>query len=442
MESCSADALRSASAGGLAVLLVAGWFGLLRVLEKRDSSCTEENKHQAVACRGRCKAIDNAKFVLMTCIIQFHLLVFFPFEEDRCSLETFAVFTFFFISGLWSHTPLNTKKRTFLFQAGGPLAFWCLLLLPFFMLFLSQPAWLPASFGNAWGIIKRTWASLLVPGFGAHWFLLCLIVLRLIAQLLLPLQPRARLLLAVALASLSGHITGTGSKACVGVALAALPAYIAGQVFPLGMVLERIPWSPCRCLAGSMVLLAVLALQTSDLGSSFIAGLPGYGVSGRQPCEGWDDALNFLRPLGRQAIEISKGLLLIVTVVPRRSVWNSAEFGRRSICPYLLHVVVLMLLQKTLEKAGIYEILTGPFPNEALRWLRRLGAVLFSIGLNALLASWPVCAVFEPFFQPTWLESFAMAPDEQPQRMQSTPQEVVMPVFSVAPLARAVDEGV
>lgn len=99
---------------------------------------------------------------------------------------------------------------------------------------------------------------------------------------------------------------------------------------------------------------------------------------------------------------MTKGLVLLLLVVPRDPIWLISGSGKRSISPYLLHLFILYIISKALVAPGSMEWVRTQ--NDKYDVLRLGGIIVLSFGLNLVLSSTPVWAVVSGIFQPTWLE--------------------------------------
>uniref|UniRef100_A0A7S1FAV0 Acyltransferase 3 domain-containing protein n=1 Tax=Noctiluca scintillans TaxID=2966 RepID=A0A7S1FAV0_NOCSC len=344
--------------------------------------------------------IDNSKFFLMWSIILIHSYEWPGHAATlQMFIDPFGTRAFCFVSGVVSRSPCSWRGLRRLFTGVVvPLLFFNTLVRP-----LGEhtgPETIPEFFE-----VTTTW---MFPRFTAGdglqhlhvtWYFYCLVLWRLLGYAMHHLPAGTKLGVAVVIGAVGGYLDTTWFALTWG--LVSYPVFVAGQLFPLTTACEVIPWSPRTALFGVGILLALYFLTAIDIVNDFVGDVPNFGWVDSLSLSKWKYArpscsiVEFLllwnRGLLRNLLEMLKAMTLIVLCVPRWHCWVS-DLGKNSVFPYLLHSVVIHLLQQVV-----------PIVDRVTRH-SVAGAVVLAFLLNVSLSSWPVRNVFCFILDPVWLD--------------------------------------
>jgi len=263
---------------------------------------------------------------------------------------------------------------------------------------------------------------------GVQWFLWCCVLWKLFGFFLAPFTPFVRVILALT-------ISAVGEYAHIHVffanrALARLPVFIFGTLYPLDMI-ENYPCGSLitRVVAGSVLAVFIL-LQIQffqDLGIPFgnflrvpsALSWPTYGLSNASnppspDDEWWVLGFYWARGLARNIAIMVQGLAFIY-LMPRGKSYLTT-MGQNSLnFAYLLSPYFLIILTSYVQPITLAE--NGSELQELLNILTS-ASICFSVVF--VLTAYPIRYIFAPFLQPTWVNTAFGASKEQEDSVQSS----------------------
>lgn len=355
--------------------------------------------------RGRAPHLDNAKFFLMCVVVTVHVQHATPYwrwnKQLRLFIGVFCTRTFGFISGIVSQDLPSLKSfKGLVFKLITPLLFYIVLI---------EPIALPLSLGSwytSWNeYTLRIVSNITKAQAGATWYMFALIHWRIWGWMLQQLKPAWRLLLALVLAGVAGYTNLDSFKLVQ--AITSFPLYVAGQLFPYRYVMERFQWNFSTALVGFCVLLAMGAVGATEEGRSFLEDIPYWGWTAseirwepeRDACGQIESALVWVRGLFRTVWELCKTVVFLILVCPRSHLGLISDLGAQTLYPFLLHYTFVELENRFMH----YSLREAQYGNVAWAgvWLAQFAAIFL---LVTVLSSWPVRKIFQPLFEPSWLE--------------------------------------
>merc|ERR1719163_502973 len=186
-------------------------------------------------------------------------------------------------------------------------------------------------------------------------------------------------------------------------ALVYLPIFIAGQLFPLKEVMARMPSLTPAMLASGVALLALVGYwEFSASGLQILGEIPFYSWGATEgPRDGYCSfgafATFWLRGVFRNALELSKGLVLILLCCPRQDSLMST-LGQYSLYAYLLHPWLQAFMNDALMMRE-----WRPHPtahsSAAFQYACLIGAFAHALAVNLILTSWPSRVLFRPIIE-------------------------------------------
>lgn len=353
------------------------------------------------ASAGRLAALDACKFMLMIPVICQHTTFWFGPKVLQGTMQFVHLHTrtFCFVSGMTAQgMPTEKSIKSVVFRLIIPTILWSFAGFAIFDRELlgkrSEQAQLTYLFQ----------AILMAPGIS--WYMYALVCWRVAGWALLSFKPAARAAASVLIMIMSGYIIDTpGFIRNAGIYL---PIFVAGQMFPTKEVMVRIPEVTAPLFAmGISLLVATACWEYSASGLSFLADIPFYSWGNFEgPPDGYCDFTAFstfwLRGMFRNALEMSKGLVLILFLCPRADSFLS-RMGQYSLYTYLLHPWCQQLVNM-----GIKYYDWRPHPNAlsslSFQWACVFMAMGYACCMNIFLTSFPVRTLFGPILEPVWLE--------------------------------------
>jgi fucose 4-O-acetylase-like acetyltransferase len=324
--------------------------------------------------------------------------------------------TFCFVSGLTAQGLPNDKSiKSIVFRLIAPTMLWTLVGFAYFDRDTLKNRTVQAQ------ITYLFQGLLMAPGIS--WYMYALVCWRIMGWGLMSFKPIARAVVSVLILIMSGYIIDSpGFLRNAGIYL---PIFVAGQLFPLKEVMARLPvLTPSMFIAGMSILLLTARWEYSQTGLSFLAEIPFYSWGSIEgPPDGYCDFGAFstfwLRGLFRNALELSKGLVIILLCCPRQENMLS-RMGQYSIYTYLLHPWCQDLVNE-----GIKFYDWRPHPNAAsssmFQWACVFGAIAYAFTMNVFLTSKPVRTIFGPILEPTWLEGLFAAETKETKQPSALP---------------------
>lgn len=357
----------------------------------------------------RIYVLDTAKFLALPLVCVWHM----GCSSGYCHFIAFHTRIFCFVSGVVSKDPPSMKQfRSVTFNLVVPTMMYCFVLTPFVfpLLHWRLPTEEDYGYVNVFRYYFKANARVV-------WFLIALTFWRIWGFMLMPLKRSARLPVAVCFAAISGYVdlgdtyNPEDGAFKLGNAAVFFPVFVAGQLFPLEVVFENIPWRWTYFLLGVALIGALFYTEGSATGRAFMSGVPTQGGwAGKDFISVQESGLFWAREiLFFNTLSIVKTLIFIVLCCPRVSSFMS-DLGQHSLYPYLLHLQFIEPIARLLSLAGI-ELTSSSLIELAV-----------SIPLCTLLATNPVRKVFGVFIQPMWLEY--LLGDASAQK-QSTPAPTV-----------------
>mmetsp|Transcript_19530 Transcript_19530/g.31312 ORF Transcript_19530/g.31312 Transcript_19530/m.31312 type:complete len:491 (+) Transcript_19530:68-1540(+) len=364
--------------------------------------------------------LDNAKFILVTCVIVDHMSrsAYWPrrFDGDHSGMSyldsgirEFLLFhtrTLCFISGLVGRSPPDTRMfRKVLFRLVLPLIFFVglfrmgELILNYTM--RSGSFMPPGEF--AYNLKQCLGGLNIVKG----WYLQALILWRIWGCILMILSPSARIVVSLVMAIVGGYTDW--NQFCVARAMTLMPLYVAGQLFPWEAVTQRWQWTLNKAILGASLLLLIFVGECT-IAAPLMADMPDmtWEINESLVPGGISEA-SFLwaRGLARNVFEISKGMIFLLMICPRGDCFISAA-GRFSLYSYLLHGPATLLLPWLLSR-WLPGLVFGTLPIQIGVWLGVFAASTF---VAWILASRPVRYVAGVFLEPVWAEKCFAATED------------------------------
>jgi len=343
---------------------------------------------------------DNAKFVLMMCIILSHYTMLTSTSSVLMDnwLWNFPLAGFSFVSGALSKGPPNRSKLQSLVMT---------VLLPFLLYTLVFDAsiiqWLKHEPFRTSIVVQR------IKSASPHvtWYLQSLIVWRLLAwssHLLasgwgIPIWASftsISLALFVASSFITMHIWSLDNG------IAFLPCFAVGFLFPIEELIMLVSMTPQMAVAGCCSIVAwTLGAQYSPIrkraAKDLHESLLHYNgcVSALSWCEGMSGVL----------IYVTVFMILLVVSCPRQEYWFT-KYGRDgAMYVFLLHPPALLLLWIAQTKLrGDYPVLSNW---KASPTSDSIEAIIVAFTLTVLLSSWPARWLFSPVIEPTKCLSLA-----------------------------------
>lgn len=373
-------------------------------------------EHFQLEIAGRLPVLDNAKLILIACVVLFHFLgsacgVTWKLREARhiqLFIDPFETRAFCFISGILSPCrPSMKASRSLVLRVVAPTILYCAVIVPLLVLTKGkeQPDLnlLMMSLSNLYMKTNNT----------VIWYMQALFVWKLLGFLLVPLRTWIRLAAAVSLGMAGGYFDLT----CFHLdrAVAYFPIFVLGQIFPLQRALALLAWNTRTALAGCCILTSVLLFTV--LFEDFVNSLDVAGWHTRHHAFESEFRFYWFRGLFVNLFETSKALVLLLLVVPRKANFLT-KYGENSLYAYLLHPFVITLFLDPVK------FLHHPVPC----WLELPFWCLlaaFSFGVAVALSSWPVRQVFKVILEPVWLADMIFKPE--------TPQELAEKLQAPAP---------
>lgn len=327
---------------------------------------------------------DNARFVAITLVVAGHAILKLIAESD----VSYGVYLFIYAF----HVPVFVAVAGYFAKsdAPGPKQLKRLitdLVLPYL---IFEAIWT----GIHWALSGRPRIDFVSPSW-TLWFLLALILWRVVLPYLALL--RFPLLISVAVSVASGYLPALGGVLALDRALALLPFFV------LGWKLRQLPLTDLWLTASTRTIWAVRAVSigvftalalviATDMGFwrdvkirrvlLFQEAYPSFGYD-----EWWAGGL-------RLAAIVVAGVLVLafLTLMPRRGTWFS-PLGQATMYVYLLHSFVLY----PLRESGWLE---GPMP-----WWVLPAMIVFSVIIAVGLSQPVVRKVFRPLVEPRadWL---------------------------------------
>merc|ERR1719401_1555251 len=402
LSSGCANSQTNLVAGIATLALAAFWFAAVRSVLAQEVP--------ADAGAGRLAVLDTCKFLLMIPVINQHTTFWFGPRVLQGTMQYvhFHTRTFCFVSGLTAQgLPSEKSIKSVVFRLLAPTMLWTLAGFLYFDrdILKHRPA--------------QQQLTYLFQGFlmapGISWYMYALVCWRIAGWGLLSMKPMARCAASLMTMIMSGYIIDSpGFLRNAGIYL---PIFLAGQLFPLKDVMARMPvLTPPMFIAGLAVLLFTARWEFSKSGLSFLSDIPFYSWGHLEgPPDGYCSFGAFstfwLRGLFRNALEVSKGLVLILLCCPRQDNMLSR------LCQYSLYTYLLHPWCQDFVNMGIKIYDWRPHPTAAssatFQWACVLGAIAYAFAMNVFLTSWPVRKVFGPILEPAWLERlFGVEPKE------------------------------
>eukprot|EP00928_Gymnodinium_smaydae_P046733 TRINITY_DN31150_c0_g1_i1.p1 TRINITY_DN31150_c0_g1~~TRINITY_DN31150_c0_g1_i1.p1 ORF type:complete len:507 (+),score=114.27 TRINITY_DN31150_c0_g1_i1:111-1631(+) len=406
-----ADASKSLVAGAATLLLGAFWFVALRLL-------LQQPVVEGADVGSRLAVLDAAKFLLMIPVINEHTTFWFgpSVVQGVMQYVHFHTRTFCFVSGLTAQSAVSEKGvRGVVFRLIVPTILWQLVGYMYFDRAIVQRKTPQDQVLHLFNCI------LTAPGIS--WYMYALVTWRVMGWALMSFRPMSRVMVSVALMIISGYsVDSPGFLRNAGVYL---PLFVAGQLFPLKEVMARIPTvTPMMFATGAATLLLTLCWELSAPGLAFLGDIPYYSWGSVEgPPDGYCDFGAFLsfwmRGAFRNALELSKGLTLILLCCPRQETTLS-RLGQYSLYTYLLHPWLQDVLNEFLHMRD-----WRPHPTAdsgfAFQLLCMAGAVLYATAFNLILTSRQSRFLFSPILEPAWLERLCAAESKKDDRSGAVP---------------------
>jgi len=381
------------TAGAAILALAAAWFAVVKYFMSKPAP--------DAAVSNRMPVLDFCKFLLMIPVICQHTTFWFGPKVLQGTMQFVHLHTrtFCFVSGVTAQgLPSERSIKSVVFRLIAPTMLWTLV---GFCIFDRE------LLGKRSAQAQLTY---LFQGFleapGISWYMYALVCWRVAGWALLSFKPAFRFAVSVLIMMMSGYIIDTpGFIRNAGVYL---PIFVAGQLFPMKEVLSRTPQlTPGLFACGIATLALVGCWEYSASGLAFLGEIPFYSWGNIEgPPDGYCDFTSFstfwLRGLFRNALELSKGLVLILFCCPRSDNVIS-KLGQYSLYTYLLHPWCQQLVNM-----GVKYYDWRPHPNMqsslSFQWACAVMAMCYAFCMNVVLTSVPVRTLFGPVLEPAWLE--------------------------------------
>lgn len=360
----------------------------------------------------RLEHLDNAKFILMCGVLLPHSRLIKYWQWDSAVqhiANPFVTRAFAFLSGIVARdAPSEKGFRSLFFRLMAPLAIYCVVL---------EPILVPLATGWGYGSLSaytdHILKNLTMANAGAMWYMFGLIAWRVWGWMLHPLRDGWKLTTALLFAMVCGYAHLDAFK--MNQAIATFPFYVAGQIFPYDLVMERVQWTPSSCVIGALFFVAVFGWGATSAGGAFLDDVPWWSwnkpedgwMEQRAPCGGTEASFFWVRGMCRNAVEMTKTLVFVFLLIPRGRMGFISDLGSQTLYPYMLHYSVVRLQNRLIN---IPEGFQAPNFVWVLMWLAEF---TFCFLVVSALSSAPVRKTFKVLFEPTWLEEIMGAPKEE-----------------------------
>lgn len=269
---------------------------------------------------------DNVKMALITMVVVGHFIE--PYVGDSHLLKALFLFIysfhmplFFFVAGLF-HKNERIKEKTLGF-------------LSIYIAFKVVVALSTAVCGKGFSL------SLLKES-GAPWYMLAMAVFVCVTYLLRNVDPKAVLLLAVALACCAGYDKSIGDVLAASRIIVFFPFYYVGSVFPKAKV-EQLAARRNWKMIGLAILLVWLAICYFQIDVVYVLR---HLFTGRNPYNDTVRHIGWIVRLGCYALTTLAGMGIIL-IMPTKKLGYLTTVGTRTLQIYFWHIPIRNILRYT-----------------------------------------------------------------------------------------------
>eukprot|EP00930_Biecheleria_cincta_P013470 TRINITY_DN11986_c0_g1_i1.p1 TRINITY_DN11986_c0_g1~~TRINITY_DN11986_c0_g1_i1.p1 ORF type:complete len:686 (-),score=111.12 TRINITY_DN11986_c0_g1_i1:140-2197(-) len=374
--------------------------------------------------------MDNAKFLAMAFVVSAHMSFFsLGYSKMPAAAWIEAVWfhmpMFALISGANSRTVLTRQRlERILIKTAAPTVMFCFFVWPSFAWLTWRLCGLPgeqdflgfaATYGRPIGSLLQ-----LAPRWDLAWYLRCLLLWKLSAQLLdvLPRWLQCGIVMSIGIMSSYSQ----SSEAFFVRACSMFPLFFLGRCLNWDLLCLPAKWQHRHRLLLVVSWMALISLLCCHIVFHDTSGQLLHSVEDPTtqfqsfrslltlncPADIW---FLWLRYLGDLSLRAGMALLFYICCVPDFDTYYTGA-GRRTIYAYLLHIPVVLIpaspLLQQFCQSWSWELMRQ---QEAVSLQRRLlGCILastwllLSFGITFVLTSSPMCKLFRWAVEPTWLQ--------------------------------------
>lgn len=309
---------------------------------------------------------DILKFILMFLVVMGHIADLYVKESSAMRTLYLAVYTFhmplfIFVSGLFSKTTVNEKRKDRIFG--------------YFVLYVA----IKLIFWLYYGIARGDWSFSLFTEANLPWFMLALFIFALVTVLLKDFSPVYVLIFSVLLACVAGYDTEIKSFLSLSRIIVYYPFYYLGYIADAKKIelhcRKKSAKTAAAIIIAAMITVAVLFgerlywLRPLFTGLNPFAALGGYANFG------------FLLRLAHYAVAALMCYAVVVLTPQKTPFGFVTKLGRSTLSIYAFHYILIYILYHHL---GIGRFFAEILPENAA-WL----------GMLLVIPIMAVCSLFE-----------------------------------------------
>ncbi len=309
---------------------------------------------------------DILKFILMFLVVMGHIADLYVKDSSAMRTLYLAVYTFhmplfIFVSGLFSKTTVNQKRKDRIFG--------------YFVLYVA----IKLIFWLYYGIARGEWSFSLFTEGNLPWFMLALFVFALATVFLKDFSPKYVLVFSVLLACVAGYDSEIRSFLSLSRIIVYYPFYYLGYLADAKKIEEFSRKKSAK--AASVIIVAAMITVAVLFGEKLYWMRPLF--TGLNPFAALKDYENFgfLLRLAHYAVAVLMCFAVIVLTPQKTPFAFVTRLGRSTLSIYAFHYILIYILYNHL---GVGKIFAGISPENGA-WL----------GLILVIPIMLVCSLFE-----------------------------------------------